>query len=401
MVSREKVIPTGSYDAVFNAPQNRTTDAASYLHLSYEKRFDEDRAIKASLYYNRYSYEGKYLFDNPPVAINRDSAEGRWWGGEARFTERFFRTHKVTAGIEYRDNGRQEQQNYDEQPFALYLSDRRSSHVYAAYLQDEYTIVQNLILNAGVRYDHYDNFGGTTNPRIGLIYSPFAGTTIKAVFGQAFRAPNAYELYYGDGNVTQKPNPGLRPERITTYELILDRYFRNYRFSVAGFYYRTKDLITLTTDPIDNLLVFRNIATDESKGAEANLEGQWRNGIRARFGYTIQRARNVDRETMLSASPQHLVKFNTKIPIFGEKLSSGLELQYTSWQRTPDGDRTGGFLLCNLTLLSRDLVKGVELSGTLYNLLDKKYSNPASGEHRQRAIEQDGISFRFKATARF
>ena len=75
-----------------------------------------------------------------------------------------------------------------------------------------------------MRYDHYDTFGGTTNPRGALIYQPFDMTTIKLLYGTAFRAPSPFELYYNDGNVTQKSNPNLQPENIETYELVLEQY---------------------------------------------------------------------------------------------------------------------------------------------------------------------------------
>ena len=80
------------------------------------------------------------------------------------------------------------------------------------------TISEDLIFNAGVRYDEYGYFGGTTNPRLALIYNPFEKTTFKLIYGSAFRPPNDFELYYGDG-ITQKGNPDLKPETITTYEM--------------------------------------------------------------------------------------------------------------------------------------------------------------------------------------
>ena len=72
----------------------------------------------------------------------------------------------------YRDNIRQDQFNYDQEPFVQYLDDRRSSTNWALYAQDEITLHEELILNVGLRHDHYDSFGGTTNPKLALIYDP-------------------------------------------------------------------------------------------------------------------------------------------------------------------------------------------------------------------------------------
>ena len=72
-------------------------------------------------------------------------------------------------------------------------------------------------------------------------------TVIKALYGQAFRAPNAYELYYTDGS-TSRANPSLKPEKITTYELVFEKYFRNsLRFITSAYYFKVKDIITSVT----------------------------------------------------------------------------------------------------------------------------------------------------------
>jgi iron complex outermembrane receptor protein len=65
------------------------------------------------------------------------------------------------------------------------------------------------------------------------------------------------------------------------------------------------------------------------------------------------------------------------------------------------GPEVGGFGLLNLTLLARRLGRRVDISGSLYNLLDKHYGDPAAQEHRQVAIPQDGRSFRVKLTLHF
>jgi len=43
----------------------------------------------------------------------------------------------------------------------------------------------------------------------------------------------------------------------------------------------------------------------------------------------------------------------------------------------------------------------VALSASVYNLFDRDYGDPASTEHLQDVIEQDGRTFRVKVTASF
>ena len=65
------------------------------------------------------------------------------------------------------------------------------------------------------------------------------------------------------------------------------------------------------------------------------------------------------------------------------------------------GVNAGGFGVVNLTLFSQNLVKNLDFSASVYNLLDHRYSDPASRFHQQDTIERDGRSFRLKLTYQF
>ena len=176
---------------------------------------------------------------------------------------------------------------------------------------------------------------------------------------------------------------------------------KNYRFTASTYYYRINDLISLQTDPTDGLSVYRNIGEVESKGAEFEIEGKWAHGIEGRASFSLQQSTDKDTGRMLTNSPKQLGKLSLFIPVIPEKLSTGIEVQYTGWQRTPKGDVAGGYVTANLTLLSRELIKNLEISGSIYNVLDQKYGNPAPIENRQSVIMQDGRTFRLKLTYRF
>ena len=65
------------------------------------------------------------------------------------------------------------------------------------------------------------------------------------------------------------------------------------------------------------------------------------------------------------------------------------------------GEEADGFCVVNFTLFSRQLVKDLELSASVYNLLNSSYGDPASRFHRQDILERDGRSFRLKLEYRF
>lgn len=403
-VEREKGLPTAPYGTVFNDPRTGGESRQAYGRLSYEHRFAGQLDLQAAVSYNLFHSDGNYVYDysedaTPFLVVNRDEFRGEWWGGEFQLSRRLMERHRLVLGGEFQNNFRQDQKNSD---LAVYLDARNSSDNWGLFLQDEVQLRDNLTFSVGVRRDHYDSFGGTTNPRLALIYNPLAKTTLKLLYGEAFRAPNAFEQHYHDGLATQKPNPDLQPEKIRTWEAVCEQYLGDHlRAVVSGFYYEIDDLINLALDPADDLLVFRNLDEVEAKGAELELEGKWGHGLEGRISYSFQEAKDRSSDRLLTNSPKHLAKLNLIVPLVAEKVLLGVEEQYTSKRRTALHNETGGYAVTNLTLFGRQLYKGLDVSASVYNLFDKKFGDPVSLAYRQETIEQDGRLFRFKLTYAF
>lgn len=99
-------------------------------------------------------------------------------------------------------------------------------------------------------------------------------TTIKALAGRALRAPSAYELYYHDGSVSQKPTGKLTPERLNSLELIGEQQIgRRARFTVTAYRIRFDNAIALASDTADALLVYQNIGAANGRGFEMEAAG--------------------------------------------------------------------------------------------------------------------------------
>jgi len=401
---RKKQVPTAAFGTVFNDNRFNTVDERTYVDFSYQHEFANQLNVKARLYYDRYWYRGDYPFDYggsgiPPFTLNRDSTQADWWGAELTATKRLFDRHKITVGTEYRDQFQQYQANRDVEPPSTYLESKPHSNFIAGYVQDEWAITDHVTLNAGFRHDHYSTFGGTTNPRAGLI-STWGKTTVKLLYGQAFRAPNPFEQLYVTGNVF-KASPNLKPEKIKTYELILEQYLGNHIRALGSLYqYNISGLITQVLDT-DGKLFFNNVDDITSRGAELTVEGKWPSGLEGRVSYAIQTSRNDQMDQMLTNSPQHLVKTNVIVPIIQDKLFAGFEGRYTSSRLTLAGNDASPFYILNLSLFSQRIVKGWELSAHLNNLTNQKYGYPGSGEHLQNVIDQNGRTFFVKLKYRF
>jgi len=403
--SRTKDSPTAPYGTIFGAPTT-SKDERAYAELKYHHEFENGTNVIGRLSYDSYAFEGLYNYGvvgakRPrDITTNIDRADGDWVTTELQLKRRFFDRHTILFGTEYRENLRQDLLNYDDrsQP---YLKDRRHGRTYGAYTQAEVTLRKNLLLNTGLRYDYYDTFGGTLNPRFGLIFSPSEGSTLKLLYGQAYRAPNDYELHYGAPGFGQASNPRLQPETIRTYELVYEQYLpASLRFSASGYHYDIHDLISQDINADDDL-VFNNIDQMRANGLEFELEGKYSGGVLARASYAIQRTEDAKSGEELTSSPRHILKGNLSFPLYEDIIFAALELQCQSSVGTLAGNRSGGFLIGNFTLFSREVFKGLEASASIYNLFDTRYETVGSRDLSQDTLQGYGRSFRVKLTYKF
>ncbi|ATQ78368.1 TonB-dependent receptor [Massilia violaceinigra] len=406
---RTRGISTASYGQQFNDPRSRTVDEYASASASWQAALSPTLEVHAGVNLHRYRYQGTYIYVPDSATVNIDAAESRTVASEVRLLSTAFRNHKIIAGAEYASDGKRMLSNHDLDPYTFSLLSDSPKKRAGVYLQDEFRLGERVILNAGLRHDHDDEGGGVSNPRIALIVKAAAHTTLKALYGTAYRSPNAYERYYAT-NTGFKLNPALRPEHIKTYELI-GEYFpsENFRASASVFQYRFTDLIALATDPLDSKLVQSNIDSARSKGAEFEAEWLRDDGSSLKTSVSLQYVHNGANGEWLSNSPRQLFKLNYAKPLRRDTLRAALEYQFTSRRRTAADGHIGGFGLFNVTVLGHPMGKHLELSASIYNLLDKHYADSASEEHYDsssparhlNAIGQDGRSWRLQASYTF
>lgn len=402
--SRTKHIPTASFGTVFNDSRTRTTDAHGWIDVQYSHTFGKWETL-GRLSYDWYDYYGINVYDYagkgiPPFTQNYDAADGTWIDFQGDASRVFFKQHKVALGTEFRQDLRQQQINYDLQPYFLYLDDHRSARVLAFYFQDEYSIRKNLAFVAGFRDDWHERFGNTLSPRLGVVYGITPNTNVKATYSWAFRAPNSYEDFYS-GNHSNTANPALRPERIRTWELDLGHRFGNtYYVSGAGFLNRIDDLIDPQIDPLTGHPVFLNTAPLDTKGIEWEVGAKWPKGWEGAISHSWQYSENTVTDNVLTNSPKQLAKAKLSIPLVQNKLFASFDAQYTSRRRTIAQTDLGGFGVVNATLYARKFKQNFDFSAGLYNLFDKRYADSGGLEHVQTSIPQDGRSFQVKLTYR-
>jgi iron complex outermembrane receptor protein len=378
----------------------KTFDARSFLEGRYARALSPTTDLDARLYYDRYSYWGDYPYDMAEegqprdLLVNRDESLAQSVGGELQLNWRPDPRHTAVLGAEYRYDYRQSMRNYDlsTPPFS-WLDIDPETHVVGFYAQDEYRPGERLGITAGVRLDHYDSFGDVVNPRLACVIGADDVTTIKLLYGRAFRAPSAYEFYYEDGGISGKVNPGLEPEEITTYEVVGERRLgADWRASVAGFANDVTNLIGELQDPEDGLYYSANLDRVKALGVELQAEGEPAADVFVRASFTYTHAEDDATGSRLVNSPAYLGKLNVSTPLAGAWLLAGLEAQYASERITSGGQALDDLWLVNATLYARRWREVASLSVSLYNLFDVDYRSPGVGALD--AIEQDGRTLR-------
>jgi len=265
-----------------------------------------------------------------------------------------------------------------DNPNLTYMLEQTRTNIYAM-LQDEYMINEDLVFTAGFRYDHYDDFGATFNPRLAVVWQESGNITLKAMCGRAFRAPSFGELYLIN-NPAFVGNPDLNPETIDTYEVAL-----NYRGRIHSrlniFYYEAKDLIDYIQDSATPTPSTAQNAKDQSGyGAELELEYSFNDLLSLRGNYAYQNSKDSNTKERVANAPVHQAYAQLQ---YQPKINWNANMQYfyigKRYRESTDiRDDIESDNLVNLTIERKNIFEGLDTLISVRNLLDEDHIEPSS-----------------------
>ncbi|VAX11819.1 TonB-dependent receptor; Outer membrane receptor for ferrienterochelin and colicins [hydrothermal vent metagenome] len=171
----------------------------------------------------------------------------------------------------------------------VYMEDQDRERWFLS-IQNEWRFAKGWNLTAGVRYDQYDDFGDTINPRVALVWAPPMPITTKLMYGRAFRAPSLAEMYYKN-NPAYLGDPDIDPETIDTLEFAFE-YYPLYKLlsKLNIFYYDMDD----TIDYLPSTAGVTATNTDGQRGYGFEMEVEWdvTNQLELRSNFAWQHSEN-------------------------------------------------------------------------------------------------------------
>ena len=258
----------------------------------------------------------------------------------------------------------------------IYLQDQHRSLYYLS-LQDEWQLNSKWSLVAGVRWDHYTDFGDSTNPRIALVWETNDKLTTKLLYGTAFRAP-AFNEQYLINNPAALGNPDLHPEEIETAELAFD-YRPNFdtNIKLSLFVYDASDLIDRVA--VGSVQQTENVRDQDGYGFELELAWHASHRLNVYANYAYQHSEDANSGSDVADAPQHSTYLDLNYR-FNEQLSSSLQHYWIGSRPRASGDgrgEIGDYHWLNLRVDYRPWGERLKLGLIIKNLLDGSAEEPA------------------------
>jgi len=390
----------------------------SYRHQFFSARYRIEPSRNFSLtphaYLQHYDDPGAYAwFSDPDIAEDEEgelsaswsstlvetSKETLRWGGGLELQARTGASNLLVAGagaefnkiLALADLTYVDLSPEPEEGFRIDPKQDDLLYDFFAYVQDTWTALYWLELTAGLRADYHSVSGFYPSPRAGVLLVPGSDTTIKLLYGSAFRAPNARELLVivdqdEDGeNKWTAGNQDLEHEKIHTAEAeLLTTLGERLDLRTAAFYSSIRDEIDKreTQEPHEKWGdAYYDNFEDGSDVLGAEIEGTW-NARRFELGASYAYTHATDRETGNDQYefPPHMAHLRATLRLRDDLRASLLAdgcgpRPRTQWSSLAGLDDGEPFVLLHAALATDLLANGrLRADLAVRNLMDAEYS---------------------------
>jgi iron complex outermembrane receptor protein len=284
-------------------------------------------------------------------------------------------------------------------PYAYLANFHRT--IYSGVLQDEWQFAKGWQLTAGLRYDHYSDFGDTLNPRAALVWDINNQLTTKLLYGRAFRAPSFSEQG-NQNNPVLIGNRNLKPETINTIEWAIDyRPINSLRTALNVYGYEVEDLIAAVPDVGKSSATFQNSGVQKGYGTELEWDWQASEQWSVKGNYAWQHAINQQTSSRVTYVPEHQL-YTAVAWQFLPNWQLQTQLKWIGGRVAPISDTRPlkDYQTLDLTLRGKELFGHLNVAASVRNVLNANNFEPAPAASPQN-IPLIGRMFYFEAAVKF
>ncbi len=218
----------------------------------------------------------------------------------------------------------------------------------ALLLQDEWDLVEGLLIVPGLRWDFDSQFGQQPSPRLAFRYNPSRNTALRVSWAQGFKAPLARDLGISFSNPSQgyrvEGNPDLIPEISTNFKGSVDTEINkslNLSYSVS--YSLVRDLIAPVVSEQSSpggaiLYTYGNIDEARILALEVQVQHSIHKYLTVSGSYTFLDTENVKTKEQLPDRAPHALSGRIHFDYQPWELSLWLQGQWVDKRQIVDLD---------------------------------------------------------------
>lgn len=260
--------------------------------------------------------------------------------------------------------------------------DRATTNSDSIYLRLNTRPVEGLAINVGARHDWHAGFGKELTLGADAAYSPNGGqTTLRASYGEGFKAPTLYQLYGDYGNTLLQPE-SAKSWDIGIIQSLLDGQLE---LSATVFERRTRNQIDfincpaltgICTDRPDG--TYDNIARARARGTELAVRMQPTEAFTVEASYTYTKAVNravTDPNFGKDLRRRPRDSFSLRADYawtFGLKTGATIRMVGDNWENNANTRQLDSYVVTDMTARYA-LTDQVEITGRIENLFDSHY----------------------------
>lgn len=344
--------PAPNYVLADTGEYSKTNSLSGYAGLNvslFDDKF-KNRISYSRVKLNRYNYETNNTENFRSAGINeRIEYQGTVDLG----------SNKAIFGYEHEASDFNTRYNYS----GWLGGNTATANVDSIYGQLSTKPLSNLSVNAGIRRDWHSGYGNETTFGADAVYV-LGNTTLRASYGEGFKAPTLYQLYGDYGN------QNLLAETAKGFDVSVSHKFSNY-FDITANYFKRN-----TNNQIDfdlGTYTYNNLATTSAQGAEVIVAFVPLSNLAVSANYTYTESIDKDTGLDLPRRPRHTMSIRSDYT-WTNGLATGATIRYVgkAWENAANTNKIDSYVLVDATV-RYPLSDNIDLNGRIENVFNESY----------------------------